>query len=38
MPQLAALHPVNGFAILALAGITTWASWPGRRVTMPASA
>lgn len=38
MPQLAALHPVNGFAILALAGITTWASWPHRRVTMPANA
>lgn len=38
MPQLAALHPVNGFAILALAGITTWASWPRRRVTMPSNA
>jgi hypothetical protein len=31
MPALAALHPLNGFAILAVASITTRASWAVRR-------
>lgn len=31
MPTLAALHPLNGFAILAVASITTRASWAVRR-------
>jgi hypothetical protein len=31
LPALAALHPLNGFAILALGGWTTRASWLGRR-------
>ena len=31
MPAVAALHPVNGFLILATAGIATWTSWNARR-------
>ena len=30
MPALAALHPLNGFFILAVAGIATWTSWKAR--------
>jgi hypothetical protein len=37
MPQLAALHPVNGFAILLVALVATWTSWP-RRLDIPAHA
>jgi hypothetical protein len=29
-PAVAALHPLNGFFILALAGIATWSSWKAR--------
>lgn len=31
MPAVAALHPLNGFAILAVTSITTGASWAVRR-------
>lgn len=31
MPAVAALHPLNGFAILGLAVITTRSSWASRR-------
>jgi|KBSSwiStaDraftv2_1062776.scaffolds.fasta_scaffold1004739_2 Family of unknown function (DUF6220) len=30
MPAIAALHPLNGFFILAVAGIATWTSWKAR--------
>ena len=30
MPAIAALHPLNGFCILAVAGIATWTSWRAR--------
>ena len=30
MPAVAALHPLNGFFILAVAGIATWSSWKAR--------
>ena len=30
MPAVAALHPLNGFLILAVAGIATWSSWKAR--------
>jgi hypothetical protein len=30
MPAVAALHPLNGFLILALAALTTWLSWQNR--------
>ena len=30
MPAVAALHPLNGFFILAVAGIATWTSWKAR--------
>ena len=30
MPAIAALHPLNGFCILAVAGIATWSSWKAR--------
>jgi Family of unknown function (DUF6220) len=30
MPAVAALHPLNGFFILAIAGIATWSSWKAR--------
>lgn len=30
MPAIAALHPVNGFLILATGGIATWTSWKAR--------
>jgi heme A synthase len=30
MPAIAALHPLNGFCILAVAGIATWTSWKAR--------
>ena len=33
MPAVAALHPVNGFFILAVAGIATWTSWKARAAT-----
>lgn len=35
MPAVAALHPLNGFAILAVASITTRASWAARRERAP---
>jgi hypothetical protein len=45
MPAVAALHPVNGFLILATAGVATWTSWKARgvaadteRATAPAAA
>ncbi len=31
MPAVAALHPLNGFAILAVAGVLTRLSWAARR-------
>ena len=30
MPQVAALHPVIGFAIMLVALVATWTSWPRR--------
>jgi hypothetical protein len=30
MPAVAALHPLNGFFVLAVAGIATWTSWRAR--------
>ena len=30
MPAVAALHPLNGFCILAVAGVATWTSWKAR--------
>ena len=33
MPAVAALHPLNGFLILAVAGIATWTSWKARSET-----
>ena len=36
MPAVAALHPLNGFFILAIAGIATWNSWKAR-VSAPAA-
>jgi heme A synthase len=30
MPAVAALHPLNGFLILAVGGIATWTSWKAR--------
>ena len=30
MPAVAALHPLNGFLILAIGGLTTYLSWQGR--------
>jgi hypothetical protein len=35
MPVLAALHPLNGFFILAVAGVTTRLSWAVRREPDP---
>ena len=35
MPAVAALHPLNGFLILAVAAIATWTSWKAR-ATAPA--
>jgi hypothetical protein len=35
LPALAALHPLNGFAILAVAGVTTRLSWAVRREPEP---
>jgi hypothetical protein len=40
MPAIAALHPLNGFFILAVAGIATWTSWKARAAaptTQPAA-
>ena len=40
MPAVAALHPLNGFFILAVAGIATWSSWKARATaptTQPAA-
>lgn len=36
-PAIAALHPVNGFAILAVGVIATRISWAARRQARPAS-
>jgi hypothetical protein len=36
LPAVAALHPLNGFAILALAIVTAGASWIAGRVPEPA--
>jgi Family of unknown function (DUF6220) len=36
MPAVAALHPLNGFAILAVAVVLTRAAWATRRVTVGA--
>ena len=36
LPAVAALHPLNGFAILALAIVTARASWIAGRVPEPA--
>ena len=36
LPAVAALHPLNGFAILALAIVTARASWIAGRVPAPA--
>ena len=33
LPAVAALHPLNGFGILGLALLTTWASWRVRHET-----
>ena len=30
MPAVAALHPLNGFLILAIGGLTTYLSWQAR--------
>ena len=39
MPAVAALHPLNGFLILALGALTTYLSWQGRgALTEPADA
>jgi hypothetical protein len=40
MPAVAALHPLNGFFILAVGGIATWSSWKARATaptTQPAA-
>lgn len=37
IPAVAALHPLNGFAILAVAWITTRSSWAVRRERAPES-
>ena len=37
LPAVAALHPLNGFAILALAIVTARASWIAGRVHEPAT-
>jgi hypothetical protein len=36
LPAVAALHPLNGFAILALGAVTMRASWTTRRATVAA--
>jgi hypothetical protein len=36
LPAVAALHPLNGFAILGLAALTTRASWAVARAPAPA--
>lgn len=33
LPAIAALHPLNGFALLAVAVVLARASWAGRRIT-----
>jgi Family of unknown function (DUF6220) len=38
LPAVAALHPLNGFAILAVAAVTARLSWAARRDTAPAAA
>jgi heme A synthase len=37
MPAVAALHPLNGFLILALGILTTWWSWQERSSTSTAT-
>jgi hypothetical protein len=37
MPAVAALHPLNGFLILALGILTTWWSWQERSATSTAT-
>ena len=38
MPAIAALHPLNGFLILAIGILTAWWSWQARSATEVASA
>jgi hypothetical protein len=38
IPAVAALHPLNGFAILGLAAVTARASWAVRREPVTAQA
>ena len=38
MPAVAALHPLNGFFILGVAGIATWSSWKARAAAPAAQA
>lgn len=38
MPAVAALHPLNGFLILAIGVLLAWQSWQARRQTSAATA
>ena len=38
MPAVAALHPLNGFLILAIGVLLAWQSWQARRHTSAATA
>ena len=38
MPAVAALHPLNGFLILAISVLLAWQSWQARRQTSAATA
>lgn len=38
MPALAALHPLNGFLILAIGILLAWQSWQARTANVPATA
>jgi hypothetical protein len=38
MPAVAALHPLNGFLILAIGILLAWQSWQARTANVPATA